>query len=62
MTPEEIDKQIKKELEKRKKNDYVFNCRFHPANWWHEVGCPHKDWTQKELYDALFSVNNSKKL
>lgn len=18
-----------------------YNCRFHPTDWWHEVGCPH---------------------
>lgn len=21
--------------------DRTWNCRFHPTDWWHEVGCPH---------------------
>jgi hypothetical protein len=32
-------------------------CRFHPVNWWHEVGCPHREWTKEELQEAL---NNAK--
>ncbi|MGH2613126.1 MAG: hypothetical protein ACRDFB_08800 [Rhabdochlamydiaceae bacterium] len=36
----------------------VYSCRFHPIDWFHEVGCPHKtDWTKEELQKAL---NNSK--
>lgn len=35
--------------------EVTWNCRFHPTNWWHEVGCPHKKWTNKELLDALIS-------
>lgn len=31
----------------------TWNCRFHPFNWWHEIGCPHKEWTKEELLDAL---------
>jgi hypothetical protein len=27
-------------------------CRFHPTDWWHEVGCPHRDWTDAELRSA----------
>ena len=30
----------------------VYNCRFHPVNWWHEVGCPHMTWTAEQLADA----------
>ncbi len=22
-------------------NDRVWHCRFHPTDWFHEVGCPH---------------------
>lgn len=22
----------------------IWHCRFHPTNWWHEVGCPHVKW------------------
>lgn len=32
--------------------DRAWNCRFHPFNWWHEVGCPHVDWTPEQLGDA----------
>ena len=34
-----------------------YSCRFHPTNWWHEVGCSHKRWTKKQLQEAL---DNSK--
>ena len=30
-----------------------WNCRFHPTNWWHEIGCPHKDWSKEDLQRAL---------
>jgi Lar family restriction alleviation protein len=30
-----------------------WNCRFHPTNWWHETGCPHKEWTKEEIHRAL---------
>ncbi len=30
-----------------------FTCRFHPTDWFHEVGCPHKEWTKEELQSAL---------
>lgn len=36
-------------------NQADFNCRFHPTDWWHEVGCPHRDWTKEELRAALVS-------
>jgi hypothetical protein len=45
-----------KELdEKLAKVNLTWNCRFHPVDWWHEVGCPHKEWTVEELRDALIS-------
>lgn len=28
-------------------------CRFHPIDWWHELGCPHLEWTKEELFNAL---------
>jgi hypothetical protein len=40
----------------------TYNCRFHPTNWWHEVGCPHKDWSKEELQEALDSAKRSQEL
>ena len=37
----------------------VYNCRFHPINGWHEVGCPHKEWTKEQLQDALNKSKSS---
>lgn len=34
-----------------------YNCRFHPTDGWHEVGCPHINWSKKQLQEAL---NNSR--
>lgn len=46
----------KEEFDKRIAEVHVtWNCRFHPFGWWHEVGCPHKEWTVKDLTDALIS-------
>lgn len=36
-----------------------YNCRFHPTDWWHEVGCPHKAWTTDELQKALNTTKQS---
>lgn len=33
-------------------------CRFHPTEWFHEVGCPHCEWTAADLWNAL--VNKKK--
>jgi hypothetical protein len=30
-------------------------CRFHPTDWFHEVGCPHREWTKEELQSAIES-------
>lgn len=30
-------------------------CRFHPTDSWHEVGCPHQEWTKEQLQAALES-------
>ena len=37
--------------------DY-WNCRFHPTDWWHEIGCPHMKWSQKEIEGALIKNIN----
>ena len=54
-----MNKQTKKIGEKKELKDFSpsYNCRFHPTDGWHEVGCPHKEWTKEELQEAL---NNSK--
>lgn len=31
----------------------TWSCRFHPTDWFHEVGCPHREWTKEELQGAL---------
>lgn len=38
-----------------------FVCRFHPFNWWHEVGCPHMEWTPEELAEAEKVRENGRK-
>lgn len=30
-----------------------WNCRHHPIDGWHEVGCPHQTWTSDQLLSAL---------
>lgn len=47
-------KDLDKKLEEAKANP-TFHCRFHPTDWWHEVGCPHVEWTPEQLKDALAS-------
>jgi hypothetical protein len=42
---------IEEELNTPKKPVYL--CRLHPTNWWHEIGCSHKDWTKEQLKSAL---------
>ncbi len=39
-----------------------YHCRFHPTDWWHEVGCPHMEWTKEQLQDALDKAKRSKEL
>lgn len=36
-------------------DDYpiTWSCRFHPTEWFHEVGCPHVEWTREQLQSAL---------
>ena len=33
----------------------TWSCRFHPTDWWHEIGCPHQEWTNEQLRSALIS-------
>ena len=33
----------------------TWNCRVHPKDSWHEVGCPHKMWSASELHAAIVS-------
>jgi hypothetical protein len=37
----------------------VYNCRFHPTDGWHEVGCNHKSWKKEELLNSLDNVKQS---
>lgn len=30
----------------------VWCCRHHPTHWFHEVGCPHREWTEEQLREA----------
>ena len=32
--------------------EVVWHCRFHPTDWFHEVGCPHYEWADKQLMAA----------
>jgi len=40
---------------KIEETEIIWNCRYHPTDWWHEVGCPHMKWTKKDLQSALES-------
>lgn len=43
-----------KDIEEKIKNTQVsWNCITREGQ--HEIGCPHKEWTNKELLDALIS-------
>ena len=35
------------------KQQILWMCRFHPTEWFHEVGCPHQEWTKEQLQSAL---------
>jgi hypothetical protein len=37
----------------------TFSCRVHPTDWWHEVGCDCKSWTNEELKNALITSKKS---
>jgi len=46
MTKGKIDKILKNQ-------EVHWTCRFHPTDWFHETGCPHKKWSKKDLLSAL---------
>lgn len=52
-------KKVHKKIKELKDFHASYNCRFHPTDWWHEVGCPHKKWTIEELQEALDSAKQS---
>ena len=52
---EELNKEGIKFLE----GEPSFNCRIHPTDGWHEVGCPDKEWTRDQLLDALKKAKRS---
>ena len=37
----------------------VYVCRFHPTDWFHEIGCSHQEWTVKQLQEALNAAKQS---
>ena len=37
----------------RLKKEVQFHCRFHPTDGFHEIGCPHIEWKNEDLIDAL---------
>lgn len=39
-----------------KSTGYIFDCRFHPTDWFHEVGCPHMTWTAEQLEDMIIKL------
>ena len=38
---------------KQDEDQPIWACRFHPTEWFHEVGCPHMEWTKEQLQEAL---------
>jgi hypothetical protein len=40
----------------------TYSCRFHPTNFWHEVGCSHVSWSNEELQGALDNAKRSLEL
>lgn len=35
-------------------NDECFwTCGFNSKNEWHEIGCPHQDWTKEQLLEVI---------
>lgn len=47
--------------EQRKVMEYGWTCRFHPTDSFHEVGCPHQDWTKEDLQGALEAKKKGEK-
>jgi hypothetical protein len=42
--------------------EVTWNCRFHPTDWWHEVGCPHQAWTVDQLRDQIATMKRGANL
>jgi len=50
----EIENDFGEKFKIAKKNLHLhWCCRFHPTDWFHEIGCPHQKWTIEQLQDAL---------
>ena len=52
----------KEETEKFLEGKPTYMCRFHPTDWFHEVGCPHMEWSKEQLQDALDNSKRSNEL
>jgi hypothetical protein len=50
-----MTRNYQEEIDSIKKEDIIWNCRFHPTNWYHEVGCPHMEWTKEQLQACIVS-------
>ena len=31
----------------------IYFCRFHPTNWYHEIGCSHVKWSDEEKISVM---------
>lgn len=54
-----MNNEERKNFLKQKPN---YCCRFHPTDWFHEVGCADREWTVEELQSALDSCKRSEEL
>jgi hypothetical protein len=50
--PDSVDKLSERKMNNLKEK-VSFCCRVHPTDGYHEVGCPHRDWSREELIDAI---------
>lgn len=48
---------LDKKLDEAKRHPQ-WSCRFHPTDSFHEVGCPHVEWTKEQLLDALVTFKS----
>jgi hypothetical protein len=48
-----INSHISSILKKEKVVKNGYTCRVHPTESWHEIGCPHQNWTKEQLQEAL---------
>lgn len=56
-----MDKKVAERMKNKTITDFepTWNCRFHPTNWWHENGCPHKAWGTDDLQTALIAAKKT---